>query len=300
MTRSTSTARESLSRALSTTTVHRRLMLPDDVADHLLEPDDEVLLALPGLPDDTPKIAVVTTREVVLGRWNTLTEDPQEIVRKRAVPASDVRGAEYLPGLHYPVEIAVDGARDVKLEPSTPEDGIRFAHALHTLATTGRVPAPLPPAEVIAVRHSRGTYSPDSEENRMRAAWDRALLATTDLWNCTAIHSGPALGWLEPGEHTLLVLVGTASVTVEYLAVTDRRVFRGNAPGRRVKEHPASGVRRAVCKETWLSTKVTVEMHDGSTLKMRANNSHEGQEFVDALNTLITTGALPPELQPFR
>ena len=41
-------------------------------------------------------------------------------------------------------------------------------------------------------------------------------------------------------------------------------------------------------------------MHDGSTLKIRANNSLEGQEFVDALNTLITTGALPPELQPFR
>lgn len=79
----TTPARASLARALSTTTIHRRMLLPEDLADHLLADEDEVLLALPGIPDDAPSIILVTTREVVLGRWKAVGRAAKGVTRKR-------------------------------------------------------------------------------------------------------------------------------------------------------------------------------------------------------------------------
>ena len=296
----TTPARASLARALSTTTIHRRMLLPEDLADHLLADEDEVLLALPGIPDDAPSIILVTTREVVLGLWKAVGRAAKGVTRKRAVPAGDIGGADYRPGLYHTLTIAVRSGRYLSIEPCTAEDGIRFAHALHTLATPGRVPPPLAPAEVVRARPARGNDSPDSPENRMRAAWDRALLASTDLWNCEEVHSGPALGWLQPGEHTLLVLLGQVGVSTEYLAATDRRVMRGRAPGRKITDHPAAAVRGAVFDEGRFKDVVRVQMHDGATLTLGGIDPHEGREFVEALNTLVATGSLPQELLPFR
>ena len=294
-------ARESLARALSGTTIHRRLLLPEDLADHLLAPDDAVLLALPSVPDDKPRIVLVTREEVVLGQWNAAGRTPKQVTRKRAVPVRDVRGVSYRPGLYHGVEIAVRSARGLSIEPCTAEDGIRFAHGLRGLATSGQVAAPMTPADVTRALHATGTYSPDSVENRMRAAWDRAVAATTNLWNCEAIHSGPALRWLQPGEHTFLVLVGQTGISNEFLAATDRRVLRGSAPGRRMKDWPAAEVRGAVFDEGRFKDVVRIEMHDGSSVKLDGGiDPIEGREFVDALNTLVATGSLPQELQPFR
>ena len=295
-----STARASLARALSTTTIRRGLKMPEDIAEQLLAPEDEVLLALPGIPDDKPRIVLVTREEVVLGRWNAAGRVPKDVTRRRAVAARDVRGVSYIPGLYYTVDIAVSSARKLSIEPCTFEDAIRFAHALQTLATTGQLPPPMAPEAVVSARHAQGTYSPDSVENRMRAAWDRAVLAAPALWNCEAVHSGPALGWLQPAEHTLLVLLGSTGISKEYLAVTDRRVMRGSAPGRRVKERSPADVREAVFDEGWFKDVVRIEMHDGTSLKLDAVGAEEGREFVDALNTLIATGSLPKELLPFR
>lgn len=301
MPQGTNPARESLARALASTTIHRRLLLPEDLADHLLNPEDEVLLSLPGIPGDTPEILLVTRQEVILGRWDAAGSAPKDITRKRAVPARDVRGASYTPGMYYKVEIAVDSARDLRIEPCTVEDALRFTHGLQSLVATGQVPAPMAPADVVAARHAHGEYSPDSTENRMRAAWDRALLGGTGLWNSEAAHSGPALGWLLPGEHTLLVLIGATGMNTDFLAVTDRRVLRGRAPGDHTDAHAAQDVREAVYDEGFFQDTVRIEMHDGSTLKLAGGfDLIEGREFVDALNTLIATGSLPSELLPFR
>lgn len=275
----TSHARRSLARALFTTTIHRRLLLPQALADHLLAPEDEVLLALPGVPGDKPRIILVTREEVILGRWNALGRAPKDVMRKRAVPTSDVRGASYRPGLSDKVEIDVRAARDLAIEPCTAEDGIRFTHGLEALATTGQVPAPMPPEDVVAARHhTRGYYSPDSPENRTRAAWNRALMGTAALWNCEAIHGGNlSLGWLQPGEHTLLVLVGQTGISNKYLAVTDRRVLQGSAPGSRTKERPPTDLREAVYDEGRFKDVVRVQMHDGSSLTLDSINPHEGE-----------------------
>ena len=300
MSRGTSRARESLARALSTTTIHRRLLLPEDLTDHLLGPDDDVLLALPSVPAHQPRIVLVTREEVVLGRWDAGGSVPKKVMRKRVVSTRDLRGASYRPGLHAKLRIDVRSARDLAIEPCTAEDGIRFEQGLQSLATTGQVPAPMAPADVVHALHARGDYSPDSPENRVRAAWDRALRATTDLWNCEPIHSGPALGWLLPEEHTLLVLVGQTGISNEYLAATDRRVLRGRAPGGRVKDRPAADVRGAVFDEGRFKDVVRVELRDGSSLSLDGIDPNEGREFVDALNSLVATGSLPQELLPFR
>lgn len=274
--------------------------MPENIADKLLAPEDEVLLALPGIPEEKPKIILVTHQEVVLGRWNAAGRSPKGITRRRAVAARDVRGASYIPGLYYKVEIAVSSARNLSIEPCSFEDGLRFAHALQTLARTGRVPPPMAPADVVSARHVQGTYSPDSVESRMRAAWDGALLGTPALWNCEEVHSGPALGWLQPGEHTLLVLLGQTGVSTEYLAVTDRRVMRGSAPGRRVQERSPAEVSAAVFDEGRFKDVVRIEMHDGTSLELDAVGAEQGREFADALNALVATGSLPTQLLPFR
>src|SRR5699024_3512157 len=118
----TTPARASLARALSTTTIHRRMLLPEDLADHLLADEDEVLLALPGIPDDAPSIILVTTREVVLGRWKAVGRAAKGVTRKRAVPAGDIGGADYRPGLYHTLTIAVRSGRDLSIEPCTAED----------------------------------------------------------------------------------------------------------------------------------------------------------------------------------
>lgn len=275
--------------------------MPDDLADHLLAPDAEVVLALPSIPDDKPQIVLVTTKEVVLGRWNTAGRTVKEITRVRTVPAADVRGVNYSPGLYRSVRIVVDSAPDLSIDPCTAEDAIRFTHALQALAATGALPPPLQPAQVLSALHASGDYAGDSVENRMRAAWDRALRGTANLWNCEAIHSGPALRWLYPGEHTLLVLVGLTGISTQYLAVTDRRVIRGRAPGAKTKDQPIAHARRALYAEGILNDAVRVEMNDGSSLKLKgAINPDEGHEFVDAVNTLVDTGSLPQYLLPFR
>ena len=297
----TSLARQSLAEALSTTTLRRRLLLPEDLADHLLDPDDDVLLALPSVPNDKVRILLVTRDEVILGQWRAAGYSAKDITQKRSVPAPDVRGASYFPGLYHDVDIDVHAARNLSIEPCTAEDGIRFTHALQTLAATGQVPPPMAPADVITARHATGNYSPDTVENRMRAAWDRALMGTTALWNCEPIHSGPALYWLYPGEHTYLVLVGQTGIAHRYLAVTDQRVLEGNGSGGRPKERLPSDVREAVYDKGFLNDAVRIEMHDGSSLELKGSiDPPEGHEFVDALNTLIATGSLPTGLLPFR
>src|SRR5699024_6528940 len=137
--------------------------------------------------------------------------------------------------------------RDRSPDPRTAEDALPLTHALDPLATAGRLPPPLSPAEVDTALHATGNYAQDGPvEARMRSAWGRALMGTRALWNCEEVHSAPALGWLHPGEHTYLVLVGTAGVATDYLAVTDRRVFRGSAPGRRTDGRAPVQVREAV------------------------------------------------------
>ena len=96
------------------------------------------------------------------------------------------------------------------------------------------------------------------------------------------------------------MLVGTAGVKTDYLAVTDRRIFRGSAPGRRTDDRAPAQVREAVYDEGFLSDTVRVEMHEGSDLSLKGGfGPLEGREFVDALNTLVATGSLPRELLPF-
>src|SRR5699024_5218799 len=175
MPHATSPAQESLERALSTTTIRRELMLPQDLADHLLEPQDDVLLALPSLPGDRGRILLVTHQEVILGQWNAEGTAPTQITRKRTVPAQDVRGVSYRPGMYHDVDIDVRG-RDLSLEPCTAEDAIRFAYALDALATTGRIPSPLSPAEVDTALHATGNTAQEGPaEARQRSAWDRRV-----------------------------------------------------------------------------------------------------------------------------
>ncbi|MGO1567251.1 hypothetical protein [Brachybacterium sp. AOP35-5H-19] len=110
-------------------------MLPEDIADHLLDPDDEVLLALPGIPDDKPKIALVTTREVILGRWNTEGRTP-----------ADVREAVFEEGRFKDwVRVEMHDGSSLTLDGINPLEGQEFVDAFNTLIATGALPPELQP-----------------------------------------------------------------------------------------------------------------------------------------------------------
>src|SRR5699024_2086746 len=231
---------------------------------------------------------LVTREEVILGQWNAEGTAPKQITRKRSVPAQEVRGVSYRPGMYHDVDIDVRG-RDLSLEPCTAEDAIRFTHALDTLATTGRIPPPLSPAEVDTALHATGNYAQDGPvEARMRSAWDRALMGTRALWNGEEVHSGPALGWLRPGEHTYLVRAGPARAATACLAARGRPVSGGSAPGRRTADRAPVQVREAVYASCFLRDTGRIETHEGSALTLKGGiRPLEGTEFVDALNTLV-------------
>src|SRR5699024_12741569 len=108
-------------------------------------------------------------------------------------------------------------------------------------------------------------------------------------------------GGRPPGAHPCRARVGPAGPATASLAVTDRRAFRGSAPGRRTDDRAPVQVREAVYASGFLSDTVRIEMHEGSALTLKGGiRPLEGTEFVDALNTLVATGSLPPELRPFR
>lgn len=289
-------AQASLRKAIASTAPSPLLDIPENLADHVLPPDDEVLLALPGTPEDSPRMLLLTLREVLLVSWGG-PRDP--IRRRREATPQQLREVTYYQDFPSDVRLQMDGARDLSVHPCTVEDAIQFVHRVTGLLSTQRLPEPLTEPEVLEKLHATGKYSPPSLMNTSAALWDRQFRRQQNWLQADyAYGSIAARKVLEEGERTFLLLADIAPTSADFLAVTDRRVLRGAAPSWKTQSYHPSQVTgaRIAAGRLGFGKKAEISLHDGSTVSIPVHHDGLANEFVSAFEHLMRTGSLPPHL----
>lgn len=104
----------------------------------VLEPGETVLLALPAVASDTPKVLMVTTARVVLAQLKGLRNRARVL---RSEPSSHVRGVRFRGRTLSLLTVHIEGSRDVRMMPHRAKDASRFAEEFEHLIRTGRMPA---------------------------------------------------------------------------------------------------------------------------------------------------------------
>lgn len=106
-------------------------------AAEVLEDGEKVLLALPAVASDNPKVLMVTTHRVVLSHVKGLARRARAL---RSEPSGRVRGVSFGGGAFSPLTVRIEGARDIRMMPHRKTDAARFAAELEQLIHTGRPP----------------------------------------------------------------------------------------------------------------------------------------------------------------
>lgn len=103
----------------------------------VLDPAEEVLLALPGVAGDFPDVLIVTNARIVLAKVGGPIARAK--VRREA-PAASITGVSYRPGVFTRIAVRVADGRDIKMMPNRKADAERFAAEFAHLIRTGRLP----------------------------------------------------------------------------------------------------------------------------------------------------------------
>lgn len=103
----------------------------------VLRDDDEVLLALPGVASDFPKVFIVTRDRFIKAK---VSGPIRKAAILREVPASQVTAVRFKPGIFTRIHVQVSGGRDIAMLPHTKEDTQRFVEEFSHLLRTGRLP----------------------------------------------------------------------------------------------------------------------------------------------------------------
>lgn len=104
----------------------------------VLDPEEQVLLALPGVAGDFPDVLVVTAQRMLVVK---VPGGFKGATAKREVPAAAVTGVAYRPGAFSRVKFTVQGARDLAFMPHRKADAERFAGEFEHLLRTGSLPS---------------------------------------------------------------------------------------------------------------------------------------------------------------
>lgn len=104
----------------------------------VLAPDEEVILALPGVAGEFPFVLIVSETRVLLAKVAGIL---RSATVKRQAPASTVTGVSYRPGVFTRMHIHVRGKRDIAMLPHRKHDAERFAKEMEELLRTGRRPS---------------------------------------------------------------------------------------------------------------------------------------------------------------
>ena len=102
-----------------------------------LDPQEEVLLALPGVAGDYPDVMIATVRRLLVAK---VTGGFTGVKVKKEARADQITGIAYRPGIFSRVKIQVEGARDIAMMPNRKADAERFAQAFEHLLRTGHLP----------------------------------------------------------------------------------------------------------------------------------------------------------------
>lgn len=122
--------------ALSRNELFASMGLRHDVP-KVLSPEEEVLLALPGVAGDFPLVTIATRRRVLTAK---VTGGFKGAKVARQAPAPRVRAISYGGRLFSRVKVQVDGGRDIAMIPHRTADAHRFVASFEHLLRTGRLP----------------------------------------------------------------------------------------------------------------------------------------------------------------
>lgn len=134
---STTLAAQSYATALNRNTLYATYALHHVIPKKVLRPDEKVLLVLPGVASDFPKVLVATVDRLFVARVGGVIRRHSIL---RQVPAGDVVGVDYGGRLFDRIRVHVRGARDIAMLPNTSEETRRFEEALRHLVATRRLP----------------------------------------------------------------------------------------------------------------------------------------------------------------
>lgn len=129
-------ARMSYATALNRNELYATPALSRDIP-LVLNDDDEVLMALPGVASEFPKVLIVTGDRLIKAK---VAGPIKKAAVLREVPASQVTGVSYRPGIFTRIHVDVAGARKITMVPHTKTDAERFTRELTHLLNTGRRP----------------------------------------------------------------------------------------------------------------------------------------------------------------
>lgn len=102
----------------------------------VLDPDEEVLLVLPGVAGDFPDVMIASATRFLLA---AVAGPLKRAKVKKQVAASEVTGVEYSPGVLSRVKV-VTSSGSIKMMPHAKADAARFAEEFSHLIRTGRLP----------------------------------------------------------------------------------------------------------------------------------------------------------------
>lgn len=105
---------------------------------HLLHPEEEVLLVLPGVAGDFPNVMIVTATRLLLA---SVAGPLKKAKTKREVPSSDLTGVRYRPGIFTRVRVARSSGCDITMMPHRKGDAERFTDEFEHLIQTGSLPS---------------------------------------------------------------------------------------------------------------------------------------------------------------
>lgn len=103
----------------------------------LLHPEEEVLLVLPGVAGDFPDVMIATAARFLLA---SVAGPMKKAKIKREVPAAEVTGVQYRPGVFSRLKVTTSG-RHLKMMPHRKADAERFAREFEHLLRTGTLPS---------------------------------------------------------------------------------------------------------------------------------------------------------------
>lgn len=129
-------ASQTYTAALERNEVYGSLGLRYDVP-KVLDPQEEVLLVLPGVAGQFPSVMLATRQRVLVAE---VTGGFKGAKIEREAPAGQVRAVSFRGGLLSRVKIEVDGGKDLAMGPNRRADAEQFVASFEHLLRTGRLP----------------------------------------------------------------------------------------------------------------------------------------------------------------
>ncbi|AXK45720.1 hypothetical protein DXU92_00680 [Brachybacterium saurashtrense] len=104
----------------------------------LLDEHEEVLLVLPGVAGTFPDVMIATAHRFLLA---SVAGPMKKAKVKKEVPAAEVSGVEYRPGLLSRAKVRTGSQGTIAMVPHRKADAERFAREFTHLIHTGTLPA---------------------------------------------------------------------------------------------------------------------------------------------------------------